>query len=85
MESDVFPVRSSVQDVEEEERDGTALGKGAIWSVIEKQLFRQRVLLMCAMDREKVSAFNAKAHIQTEENATPTDEYWKEVEELVAP
>ena len=29
-----------------------SLGKTAIWSVIEKNLFRQRVFLMCATNRE---------------------------------
>ena len=50
----------------------TTLGKGAIWSVIEKQLFRPRVLLMCAMDREKVLSLNAKAHIPGESGIDPT-------------
>ena len=38
------------------------LGKGAIWSVIERQLFRQRVFLMCASDRERVYQLNERAH-----------------------
>ena len=32
-----------------------SLGKTAIWSVIEKNLFRQRVFLMCATNREHVA------------------------------
>ena len=38
------------------------LGKGVIWSVIERQLFRQRVFLMCASDRAKVDQLNERAH-----------------------
>ena len=38
------------------------LGKGAIWSVIERQLFRQRVFLMCASDRVRVDQLNERAH-----------------------
>ena len=38
------------------------LGKSAIWSVIEKNLFRQRVLLMCATNREHVSTLNEGAY-----------------------
>ena len=41
-------------------RRGT-LGKSAIWSVIEKNLFRQRVFLMCATNREHVSTLNERA------------------------
>ena len=37
------------------------LGKTAIWSVIEKNLFRQRVFLMCATNREHVSVLNEGA------------------------
>ena len=37
------------------------LGKTAIWSVIEKNLFRQRVFLMCATNREYVSVLNEGA------------------------
>ena len=37
------------------------LGKGVIWSVIERQLFRQRVFLMCASDRTKIDQLNKKA------------------------
>ena len=39
-----------------------SLGKTAIWSVIEKNLFRQRVFLMCATNREYVSALNEGAY-----------------------
>ena len=39
-----------------------SLGKTAIWSVIEKNLFRQRVFLMCATNREHVSALNEGAY-----------------------
>ena len=35
-----------------------SLGKTAIWSVIEKNLFRQRVFLICATNREHVSVLN---------------------------
>ena len=42
-------------------RKGT-LGKNAIWSVIEKNLFRQRVFLMCATNREHVSTLNEGAY-----------------------
>jgi len=38
-----------------------SLGKTAIWSVIEKNLFRQRVFLMCATNREHVSTLNEGA------------------------
>ena len=38
-----------------------SLGKTAIWSVIEKNLFRQRVFLRCATNREHVSAMNERA------------------------
>ena len=38
------------------------LGKNAIWSVIEKNLFRQRVFLMCATNREHVSTLNEGAY-----------------------
>jgi len=39
-----------------------SLGKTAIWSVIEKNLFRQRMFLMCATNREYVSALNEGAY-----------------------
>ena len=42
-------------------RKGT-LGKNAIWSVIEKNLFRQRVFLMCASNRDHVSTLNEGAY-----------------------
>ena len=42
-------------------RKGT-LGKNAIWSIIEKNLFRQRVFLMCATNREHVSTLNEGAY-----------------------
>ena len=42
-------------------RRGT-LGKNAIWSVIEKNLFRQRVFLMCASNRDHVSTLNEGAY-----------------------
>ena len=42
-------------------RKGT-LGKYAIWSVIEKNLFRQRVFLMCASNRDHVSTLNEGAY-----------------------
>ena len=42
-------------------RKGT-LGKNAIWSVIEKNLFRQRVFLMCASNRDHVSTRNEGAY-----------------------
>ena len=42
-------------------RRGT-LGKYAIWSVIEKNLFRQRVFLMCASNRDHVSTLNEGAY-----------------------
>ena len=42
-------------------RKGT-LGKSAIWSVIEKNLFRQRVFLMCASNRDHVSTLNEGAY-----------------------
>jgi len=42
-------------------RNGS-LGKTAIWSVIEKNLFRQRMFLMCATNREHVSALNEAAY-----------------------
>ena len=38
------------------------LGKGVIWSVIERQLFRQRVFLMCASDRVKIDQLDERAH-----------------------
>ena len=38
-----------------------SLGKTAIWSVIEKNLFRQRVFLRCATNREHVSTMNERA------------------------
>ena len=38
-----------------------SLGKTAIWSVIEKNLFRQRVFLRCATNREQVSIMNERA------------------------
>ena len=38
-----------------------SLGKTAIWSVIEKNLFRQRVFLRCATNRENVSILNEGA------------------------
>ena len=38
-------------------RKGT-LGKSAIRSIIEKNLFRQRVFLMCATNRDNVSTLN---------------------------
>ena len=43
------------------------LGKGVIWSVIERQLFRQRIFLMCASDRAKIDQLNERAH-RTEES-----------------
>ena len=42
-------------------RKGT-LGKYVIWSVIEKNLFRQRVFLMCASNRDHVSTLNEGAY-----------------------
>ena len=42
-------------------RNGS-LGKTAIWSVVEKNLFRQRVLLMCATNRDCVSTLNEGAY-----------------------
>ena len=39
-----------------------SLGKTAIWSVIEKNFFRQRVFLMCATNREHVPALNEGAY-----------------------
>ena len=42
-------------------RKGT-LGKNALWSVIEKNLFRQRVFLMCASNRDHVSTLNEGAY-----------------------
>ena len=42
-------------------RKGT-LVKNAIWSVIEKNLFRQRVFLMCASNRDHVSTLNEGAY-----------------------
>ena len=41
-------------------RNGS-LGKTAIWSVVEKNLFRQRVFLMCATNRTYVSSLNEGA------------------------
>eukprot|EP00435_Cladocopium_sp_Y103_P002852 s3216_g1.t1 len=41
--------------------EGSA-GKNAIWSAIEKCLFRQRVFLMCASDRDAVDRLNQVAH-----------------------
>ena len=38
-----------------------SLGKTAIWSIIEKNLFRQRVFLRCATNREHVSIMNERA------------------------
>eukprot|EP00435_Cladocopium_sp_Y103_P021927 s3816_g5.t1 len=37
-------------------------GKAAIWAAIEKTLFRQRVFLMCASDRDAVDLLNKVAH-----------------------
>eukprot|EP00435_Cladocopium_sp_Y103_P035836 s3147_g9.t1 len=41
--------------------EGSA-GKNAIWSAMEKALFRQRVFLMCASDRDAVDRLNQVAH-----------------------
>ena len=41
----------------DKERKGT-LGKTTIWAMVEKYLFRQRVLLMCSSNREMVNAMN---------------------------
>ena len=41
----------------DKEKKGT-LGKTTIWAMIEKYLFRQRVLLMCSSNRDKVDALN---------------------------
>eukprot|EP00435_Cladocopium_sp_Y103_P036926 s488_g9.t1 len=41
--------------------EGSA-GKNAIWSAIEKALFRQRVFLMCSSDRDAVDRLNQVAH-----------------------
>ena len=40
------------------QRSGQNYGKTAIWAVMEKHLFRQRVFLMCATNRERVSTLN---------------------------
>ena len=48
------------------------LGKGVIWSVIERQLFRQRVFLMCASDRAKIDQLNERAH-RAEESGIDVD------------
>ena len=47
------------------------LGKNAIWSVIEKNLFRQRVFLMCATNREHVSTLNEGAYRPRESGINP--------------
>jgi len=51
-------------------RKGT-LGKNAIWFVIEKNLFRQRVFLMCTTNREHVSTLNEKAFRPKESGVDP--------------
>ena len=48
-----------------------SLGKTAIWSVIEKNLFRQRVFLMCATNREFVSTLNEGAFKPKESGIDP--------------
>eukprot|EP00435_Cladocopium_sp_Y103_P006431 s934_g2.t1 len=48
-------------DTAEKAPEGSA-GKNAIWAAIEKSLFRQRVFLMCASDREAVDRLNQVAH-----------------------
>eukprot|EP00435_Cladocopium_sp_Y103_P007902 s2840_g2.t1 len=52
------------------QRAGT-LGKTAIWAVIEKNLFRQRVFLMCATNREHVSTLNERAYKPEESGIDP--------------
>eukprot|EP00435_Cladocopium_sp_Y103_P031471 s3097_g8.t1 len=52
------------------QRKGT-LGKTAIWAVIEKNLFRQRVFLMCATNREYVSTLNERAYKPEESGIDP--------------
>ena len=56
------------------------LGKTAIWSVIEKNLFRQRVFLMCATNREYVSVLNEGA-FKPEESGIDT----KVLEDMTGP
>ena len=47
------------------------LGKNAIWSVIEKNLFRQRVFLICATNREHVSTLNEGAYRPKDSGVDP--------------
>ena len=44
------------------QRSAHNYGKTAIWAVMEKHLFRQRVFLMCATNRERVSTLNEGAY-----------------------
>jgi hypothetical protein len=47
------------------------LGKNAIWSVIEKNLFRQRVFLMCATNRDNVATLNEGAYRPKDSGINP--------------
>ena len=51
---------------------GSNYGKTAIWAVMEKHLFRQRVFLMCATNRERVSTLNEGAYKLESSGIEPT-------------
>ena len=51
---------------------GASYGKTAIWAVMEKHLFRQRVFLMCATNRDRVSTLNEGAYKLENSGIEPT-------------
>lgn len=58
----------------------TDVHKNTIWAVIEKHLFRQRVLLLAAADRENVRPMNDASYI--EEKSGITAEVFRDVTRL---
>ena len=80
MAVDVFPIWKAVSNIEHGPKKGT-LGKTAIWSVIEKNLFRQRVFPSCVPQTGSMYPYSMKEPFNPDESGINT----KVLEDMTGP